>query len=288
MWASLNFPSQITGFCGSVYSSCSDPAVGPRLRAGLERLVPRGVVHAVAGSLHRLRHHVPRRPGAGRGRDPSQRGARVPGREPARATPEAVLSVAALGLVGPGRRGVRRDRHRGLPPRRELGDDGHAPRRSAGRVRRDALLVAVVDRGGRLVVVGLLAAPSRPAHRHVRGRHRLGADAVRPPRLHPRLVGSRSRTPGRPTTSRRPRTCCATSGSARSTTRRSGRSAIASASTTSWSRSTTRTPTRPGPTRQRFLAERLSSLSDDEQRRVRYENAAALFRHPLPPGGSAR
>ncbi len=39
------------------------------------------------------------------------------------------------------------------------------------------------------------------------------------------------------------------------------------------------------PDTQRFLAERLASLSADEQRRVRYENAAALFRHPLPPGG---
>ncbi len=28
VWASLNFPSQITGFCGSVFSSCSDPELG--------------------------------------------------------------------------------------------------------------------------------------------------------------------------------------------------------------------------------------------------------------------
>lgn len=28
IWASVNFPSQITGFCGSVYSSCSDPELG--------------------------------------------------------------------------------------------------------------------------------------------------------------------------------------------------------------------------------------------------------------------
>jgi predicted TIM-barrel fold metal-dependent hydrolase len=37
------------------------------------------------------------------------------------------------------------------------------------------------------------------------------------------------------------------------------------------------------PDTQRFLAERLASLSAEEQRKVRYENAAALFRHPLPP-----
>ncbi|MGH9307420.1 MAG: amidohydrolase family protein [Acidimicrobiales bacterium] len=28
VWASVNFPSQITGFCGSVFSKCSDPALG--------------------------------------------------------------------------------------------------------------------------------------------------------------------------------------------------------------------------------------------------------------------
>ena len=28
VWASLNFPSMITGFCGRVFSSCSDPDVG--------------------------------------------------------------------------------------------------------------------------------------------------------------------------------------------------------------------------------------------------------------------
>jgi predicted TIM-barrel fold metal-dependent hydrolase len=28
IWASLNFPSQLTGFCGSVYSGCSNPELG--------------------------------------------------------------------------------------------------------------------------------------------------------------------------------------------------------------------------------------------------------------------
>jgi predicted TIM-barrel fold metal-dependent hydrolase len=28
IWASVNFPSQISGFCGSVYSGCSDPELG--------------------------------------------------------------------------------------------------------------------------------------------------------------------------------------------------------------------------------------------------------------------
>jgi hypothetical protein len=37
------------------------------------------------------------------------------------------------------------------------------------------------------------------------------------------------------------------------------------------------------PDTQRFLAERLAPLDPDERRAVRYANAAALFRHPLPP-----
>ena len=28
VWASVNFPSQITGFCGSVFSRCADPELG--------------------------------------------------------------------------------------------------------------------------------------------------------------------------------------------------------------------------------------------------------------------
>ena len=28
VWASVNFPSQITGFCGAVFSRCSDPELG--------------------------------------------------------------------------------------------------------------------------------------------------------------------------------------------------------------------------------------------------------------------
>jgi hypothetical protein len=47
VWASVNFPSQITGFCGSVFSSCSDPDLGAGRHAGLERLVLRGVALAV-------------------------------------------------------------------------------------------------------------------------------------------------------------------------------------------------------------------------------------------------
>ena len=36
------------------------------------------------------------------------------------------------------------------------------------------------------------------------------------------------------------------------------------------------------PDTQRFLADRLAGLPVEDQRRVTHENAAALFRHPLP------
>ena len=43
IWASVNFPSQITGFCGTVYSVVLRPRAGQGVRSRLERLVRRGV-----------------------------------------------------------------------------------------------------------------------------------------------------------------------------------------------------------------------------------------------------
>ena len=61
VWASVNFPSQITGFCGAVFSRCSDPELGLAVTRAWndwfydewysphpDRIVPDG-------------HHVPRR-----------------------------------------------------------------------------------------------------------------------------------------------------------------------------------------------------------------------------------
>ena len=46
VWASVNFPSQITGFCGSVFFGAADRELGRRVRARVERLAVRGVVRA--------------------------------------------------------------------------------------------------------------------------------------------------------------------------------------------------------------------------------------------------
>lgn len=58
IWASLSYPSQITGFCGSVYASCSDPELGLAcvrafndwyleewVGAAPERFVPLGITY---------------------------------------------------------------------------------------------------------------------------------------------------------------------------------------------------------------------------------------------------
>ena len=68
VWASVNFPSQITGFCGRVFFDAPDRDAGPRLHPSLERLALRGVVLAAPGSDRAARHHVPGRSGTGRGR----------------------------------------------------------------------------------------------------------------------------------------------------------------------------------------------------------------------------
>ena len=44
VWASLNFPSQITGFCGRVFSVAKEAELGVADHARLERLAVRGVV----------------------------------------------------------------------------------------------------------------------------------------------------------------------------------------------------------------------------------------------------
>ena len=72
VWASLSFPSMITGFCGRVYSQCSDPELGLATTRGVQRLDARRLVAAPPGPHHPARHHLavrsraraPRRSGA--------------------------------------------------------------------------------------------------------------------------------------------------------------------------------------------------------------------------------
>ena len=100
VWASVNFPSQITGFCGSVFSRCSDPELGLAVTRGVERLVLRGVAPGAPGADRADGHHVPRRRRARGGGDPTQRRARLPRRHAARAAAPHRDAVGLLRLVG--------------------------------------------------------------------------------------------------------------------------------------------------------------------------------------------
>ena len=77
VWASVNFPSQITGFCGSVFSRCSDPELGLAVTRAWndwffdewysphpDRIVPMGITYLAD-------------PEQGARGDPPQRGARL-------------------------------------------------------------------------------------------------------------------------------------------------------------------------------------------------------------------
>ena len=86
-------------------------------------------------------------------------------------------------------------------------------------------------------------------------------------------------------TSRRRRRCSATSGSAPSTTPPPCGSATGSASTTSWWRATTPTPTPRGPTPRRCWPTGSPACPRADVAELTHENAARLFRHPLPPTG---
>ena len=187
VWASLNFPSMITGFCGRVYSQCSDPELGLAVDPGVQRLGVRGVVAAVPRAHHPARHHVAVRPRDRRRGDPSQRRARLPRRS---RCPSARTSSAC---------------------RRSSSTTGS--RSSQACVETDTVICLHVGSSGMgeypegcpgvelgATLFGQLSLHAcaewlwsgwpvqlpRPQDRHVRGRHRLGADAARPARQHHR------------------------------------------------------------------------------------------------------
>ena len=172
------------------------------------------------------------------------------------------------------------DRH--LPAQRVVVVDRGALAGRAARAVHVALLRERDGRRGRLAVGAHPHPLPRHPHRVLRGRHRLGADAHRPHRLRARPLRGRLATAGTTRTSRPPTRCAATSGSARSTSRARCRCASTSASTTSAWRATTRTPTRPGPTRSRARSPGLADFTPDEVRKVTWQNASKLFRHPVP------
>ena len=136
IYASISFPSAITGFCGSVFSRCSDPNLGLAVTRAWndwlheawcgqypERLIRMGITWLADPEL-----------GAAEIRRNAARGF-VRG-DPPRAAPQHRAPVDLLGLLGPDPLRLRGDRHRRLPPCRLLGNAGHGSRRSRPRVGR--------------------------------------------------------------------------------------------------------------------------------------------------------
>ena len=62
VWASLNFPSMITGFCGRVFSQAKDPELGLAVTRAWNDWLFEEWWSAVPGADHPARHHLPHRP----------------------------------------------------------------------------------------------------------------------------------------------------------------------------------------------------------------------------------
>ena len=284
VWASVNFPSQITGFCGSVFSRCTDPELGLAVTQAWndwffdewysphpDRIVPMGITYLAD-------------PERGRRGDPPQRGARLHRGDAARAAAPHRHGTDLLDVVGSDHRRVRGDRHGHLPARRLDRRRRHAAGRADGAARRDAVRPALAERVRGVAVVGLPGEAPRPEDHHERRRHRLGRDAARPAREHRRPLGLRPLLPRRSAPGRGPAPQLLVLHDRRPVDALAR--ATPSASTTSRSSPTTRTATAPGPTPRPVFADVFGGLPADEIAKISHENAAALFRHPLPPPGS--
>ena len=279
VWASVNFPSQITGFCGSVFSRCSDPELGLAVTRAWNDWFYDEWYSAVSRADRADGHHVPRR---SRARPPSEirrnaaRGftAVTLPEMPHRIGMEPIFSkwwdpiIAACAetdtvvCLHVGSTGVA-----DMPP--------GAPMVPLGATLFGQLSLSACAEWLWSAMAGALP---EPQDHHERGRHRLGRDVARPAREHRRPLRLRRATS--PATCARPKCCTATSGSRRSTTRRRSARAKPSASTTSRSNRTTRTATAPGPTPKHVFAEVFGGLSDDEIAKISHENAAAAVPAP--------
>ena len=116
VWAAVNFPSMITGFCGRVFFNAQDRELGQAcIRAWNDWLFEEWYV-AAPDADHPARHHVPLRPRRRGRRDPPQRRARLHRRSrmPERPAPHRAPRPLAARPLGPDHPGVRRHRHRHL------------------------------------------------------------------------------------------------------------------------------------------------------------------------------
>ncbi len=153
IWASLNFPSMITGFCGRVLLTGQGPRPRIRRHAGVERLDVRGVVGRASRALHPARDHRPRRRRARCGGDPAQRRSRLHLDLAPRATPSHRVPVDLRRPLGAHHPRLRGDRHRDQPARGFVRHGRLPGRLSAVAAGSDAVRPAVADRVCRVGVV---------------------------------------------------------------------------------------------------------------------------------------
>ncbi len=280
----VNFPSQITGFCGSVFSRCSDPELGLAVTQAWndwffdewysphpERIVPMGITYLADAEQ-----------GAAEIRRNAARGFT------AVTLPEQPHRIGmpnrSSRLVGSDHRGVRGDRHRDLPARRIDRRRRHAARarrwcRSARRCSASCRSSACAE----WLWSGYAVRHPDLQDRDVRGRHRLGGDAARPAREHRRPLGLRPLLPRRPAPGR---------GAAPQLLVLHHRRPVDDLDPRHHRRRPHHVRDRL-PARRRHLArhpgrvrEVFGGLPADEIAKITHENAAALFRHPLPPPGN--
>ena len=162
VWASLNFPSQISGFCGRVFFTARDRELGLACirawndwlfedwySAHPDRIIPLGITYLSDA-------------GGGGGRDPAQRRAGLHLGHPARAAARDRAPVAVgPRALGPHHRGHRGDRHGGLAARGQLGDAQGAAGRTGPADRRHPVRPAVAPGLHRVALVGLSRCGSR-------------------------------------------------------------------------------------------------------------------------------
>ena len=147
VWASVNFPSMITGFCGRVFFNAR-----PRARPGVPSA--RGTTGCTRSGTSRTRTRIiplgitfladPEvavaeiRRNAERGFT-ADHAARAP-------APDRPARPVAARPLGPDHRGVRRHRHRHVAPRRQLGRRREPGRSAPSAARRHAVRPAVAHR----------------------------------------------------------------------------------------------------------------------------------------------
>ncbi len=285
VYATLCFPSLIAGFAGTIFAKQQGPGARPRVPAGVERLAHRGVGRPAPRPHHpaaaRVAAAIPRSRPPTSARN-AERGFK------AVSFPENPVDLKLPSMHtdhwDPFLRACEETRNRHLPAQRFVVVD-RGP--LAGRAARAVHVAVLGERDGRPRPTGCGRA-SRPASPSIQIAFSEGGIGW-VPMLIDRIdyvldhsaVGSHGWDDPNlsPTDALRRNFWFCTIDIPLD----DARCATTSASTTSASRATTRTPTPRGPTRSCARPTASRDFTPTEVRKVTWENASKLFRHPVPP-----